>query len=794
MGMYNNYNVIQASEHLTNRGNADDWLYQEGILPFTIMAGEEDAPQEGEIESIAQKNLEPCLYLLDIADNPDRAMMSQWTFMVYMGADNNLEVDGIRDFNEMEIIGSNPYVNIVVQFDRAPAYDESNGNWQDTRRFLVMKDYDTNIINSPLKGQLGEKNMADPQTLLDFVNWSQNNYPAEHYFLDIWGHGKGWQGVTLDGSQWLQMDDIKSVLPKFKERVDVVGFDNCNMAMIEVYTTFLGQTDYIVGSEKEEDAFGWPYDRIFNDLKADPLTSPLDLSKSIAFHYVDWAKNNSFYSASVSVVDMRYLNDMINRTHELAVELERVLALYYDEIQYAVDHAEQYRRPPNPKDLYHFAELLEQNVKNTRIKKAAQYVMDGFKSLISANEHWTSPHETPPVPVDNAHGITIWLYEGGSQSLFDQYQTLDFAALSNWDEFLAAFKETPVKPQVSFDSDYTLVDSDNDGNFDDIILNYGTEVGGLNIIVEVFNNENHHIQTVYHNDTQPGWDYSSSFLGLVPDYYNFYLYLENETGAIQNYSEDVDIWIGNERPDIALTNMTLHRMDGNQVGQDFNKNPIDEEITQIKLYVENNGSNDLSNIEIVIYDGENIIESQTLNLKVQEERAITVNWLSTSGIRTIRTLVDPNNNIKEINETNNELIETVEVKSKIPAEPLVVRGKIFNRDEINIIGASVQIKNLRTNETLNRTTNENGYKVELDSLWYYEGDEIEVKAHYNSISGNSSVFAYSDDNEVWANLTLKTELYDALFYFKLGLIIFEVIGFALVINYYIKLRKIKRKQ
>jgi carboxypeptidase T len=794
MAMLNGYGIMQSYEFENSRGNVDDWLFSEtNTLPFSLYVGDEDKPQEGEIKAIGQENLDSLIYLLDIADNPNEAMTSQWTFMVYMGADNNLEEDGIRDFNEMEMQGSDPNVNIVVQFDRAPAYDPTNGDWKDTRRFLVMRDYNTNIINSPLKGQLGEKNMADPQTLLDFVNWSMTNYPAEHYFLDIWGHGKGWQGVTLDGSDWLYMDQIKSVLPKFSDRIDVIGFDNCNMAMMEVYTTFLGHTDYIVGSEKEEDAYGWPYDSIFRDLKEEPSTSPMELSRSIAVKYVDWAENNSYYSASVSVVDMDFLEDMINRTDELAREMDRIMSLYYYDIRYAVVSTEKYARKPYPRDLYHFAELLIENVDNTPIKKAAQHVMDGFTTLISANEYWTSPHELPPVPVDNAHGITVWFYDGGTPTLLNTYKELDYAILSYWDEFLAAYIEAPTKPQVSFDSDYTLGDSDNDGNFDTITLEYETNITGLNVTIEIFNKENSHISTLYQHNTQQGTKYSMDFIGLVPDYYDFYLYLENETGVPQNYSEAVNIWLGNEKPDVILSNMTLHRMDGNQVGGGLNKSPIDEEITQIKLYVLNNGSNDLTNIEIATYDGENIIESQTVDLKIQEEKVIVVNWESKAGIRTIRTKVDPANEIKEINETNNELAETVEVKSVIPIEPLIVRGWIFNRESINIIGASVQIKNLRTNETLNRTTNENGYRAELDPNWYNEGDQIEVRGSYNSVSGNSTAFVYSDDNEIWVNITLKTELYDLLFYFKIGLIIFEVIGFALVINYYIKLRKLKHK-
>jgi hypothetical protein len=336
MAMYTRYEVNQSANINITHGNLNDWLYNASVLPFTIMMGTENIPEEGFIEQVAEDNLPSCLYLIDISDDPNRALEAEWTFIVYMSGDNSLEGDGIRDMNEMEVVGSNPYINIVVQFDRKIGGNDSNGNWVDTRRFLIMKDDDEYNITSPMIENLYEKNMGHPQTFLDFVNWTIDNYPAERYFLDIWGHGRGWRGVSVDNNDWLTMSEIKSVLPQFKERIDVVGFDNCNMAMIEVYTTFLGYVDYIVGSEKEEDAWGWPYDTIFSELMGNPQMSPVNFSTFIVEFYVEWAVNNSIYSATASVVDMSYLYEVINRTDEFARELNWTFALYSDEIIWAI--------------------------------------------------------------------------------------------------------------------------------------------------------------------------------------------------------------------------------------------------------------------------------------------------------------------------------------------------------------------------------------------------------------------------------------------------------------------------
>lgn len=797
MAMYSGYDVLQSGEQYINHGNMDDWLYNNAsIFPFTVFVGEENIPEDSKIEEIAQKNIPACLYLFDIADDPTRAFKAEWTFMVYMAADNNLEPDGIRDFNEMEMIGSNPYLNIVVQFDRAPGYNDSNGDWKDTKRFLVIKDDDTEIINSPIVENISEANMADPQVLLNFVNWSITNYPAEHYFLDLWGHGKGWLGVSWDqdsGNQWLPMDGIKSVLPKFKDRIDVVGFDNCNMAMIEVYTQFLGYVDYIVGSEKEEDAWGWPYDAIFADLSADPQTSPVNLSTMIVTHYVKWAKNESAYSATVSAADMSYLYEVINGTDTLARELNRTFALYADEISDAIKYTEQYAKPPIPHDLYHFLELVVQKVPNRPIQILANSLMNDIENMVVAEEHFTRQND---MSVDNAHGIAIWM--GDPISDLSKYRDLDFATLTSWDEFLVTSKNPPQRPQVSFHVNYSLSDSDMEGHDDTITLSYITNISGLNVIIDVCNNENQHITTFYTNGTSQGVENHSSFnpdnYGYPSDYYNYFLYLVDDANSIQNYSEVLGVWLGNEKPDVLIKNVTFYRNDGTLIWGDTNKRPIDGENTLIRTCIANNGSIALigdKSVKIEFFDGDNLIKTDYIDLGIGEEKVEEAEWLARAGERTIRIVVDGENLIKEVNESNNEILNIIEVKPNIPVTSLTIKGKIYNRDNINIIGAKVRIKNLRTNGTINKTTNEKGYEVKLDPEWFLEGDEIEVRGKYSDASQNTTIYVYSEDEIIYVNLTLDTDVYDVVFFFKIGLIIFEIIGFILVIKYYLGMKRKK---
>ena len=42
-----------------------------------------------------------------------------WTIMVYLAGDNNLDSAGAVDLKEMKQVGSNDQINVLAQFDRA---------------------------------------------------------------------------------------------------------------------------------------------------------------------------------------------------------------------------------------------------------------------------------------------------------------------------------------------------------------------------------------------------------------------------------------------------------------------------------------------------------------------------------------------------------------------------------------------------------------------------------------------------------------------------------------------------
>ena len=121
-----------------------------------------------------------------------------WTVLLYQDADDQvLEKDIMTDLNEAERVGSTDRVNIVSQIDRYKGAYTGDGNWDDTRRYYVKNDQDLNNLNSELLAK-GEANMSDGNTLVDFVKWGMEKYPADKYVLILSDHGMGWPGGWSD--------------------------------------------------------------------------------------------------------------------------------------------------------------------------------------------------------------------------------------------------------------------------------------------------------------------------------------------------------------------------------------------------------------------------------------------------------------------------------------------------------------------------------------------------------------------------------------------------------------------
>ncbi len=399
-----------------------------------------------------------------------------WTFMVYLAGDNNLEDYASKDLREMKQVGSTTDVAVVAQLDRMSD--------QVTRRFYLRPG---TSLTADIVAKLPETDTGDPATLIDFVGWAAEQYPAQHYALVLWNHGSGWkeddvyQAAQRTGTQpritrqvmrgiaarkrralfrtslewyvqnperaiayddssedFLDNAELKRVLEQVREKtgrpLDLLGFDACLMNMLEVHYELRGLAGTIAGSQELEPGDGWPYNDILGALVQQPGMTPDRLGEQIVGAYTDYYEQNyPDVAVTQSAIAPSQLDSTVSAVDRLAKALLAVSSMQkLGGLIYAACRSAQKFNDPDYFDLADLCRALVVADAHGTVGTAAQGVVDallgaGTPVLLS---------RTHGKQVDKATGLSIYL---PSRTLSPLYQNLDFAGASDWSRFLSHF-------------------------------------------------------------------------------------------------------------------------------------------------------------------------------------------------------------------------------------------------------------------------------------------------------------------------------------------------------------------
>ncbi len=371
--------------------------------------------------------------------------VGRWTVLSYMNGDNNLEVDMINDLDEMERIGRIEGVNMVVQLDRSSEHDTSNGNWADTRRFLVADHPAPGLGSTRLDATpLGELNMDDPEVLRDFIVFGLTNYPAEHYMLVLEGHASGpAKGImkddssTLGGLREMEFHDMGTVIrgaidTTIGRPIDIISFDVCWMGMVEAAFEVMDHTDHLVGSFDEIPRAGWPYDLCLPLILNSTLPMADRLSGVVDAYMTYYEPQGTDY-ASLAAVDMKaFKDDFTGPFGQLAEEM-----LYsveesggdYNRIMKRVDSPNLKANNANDRyiDLYQFIEELEYDEAVPVRVRAHAAALGRTEGAVLINSRGGANHP--------AASRLFGIY-GPTMSEEALYPSNVLSKLSAWDEYL----------------------------------------------------------------------------------------------------------------------------------------------------------------------------------------------------------------------------------------------------------------------------------------------------------------------------------------------------------------------
>ena len=425
--------------------------------------------------------------------NPaDPSRKAKWLVMAYIDADDKaLERDLMFDLNEMEMIGSTEEVVIVAQVDRYAGGYSGDGDWSGTRRYLVLQDDNLNVTGSHLIQDLGELNMGDAQTLVDFVTWAAEQFPAERHMLLMSDHGMGWPGGWSDPAPAGRMasnaplaramqdpiillNELEAALAQIQrttaiDKFDLIGLDVCLMSQMEVYAMLAPYAHYAVASEETEPGVGWAYEAFLSLMVYNPEIATEDIAKNIVETYltsdqriVDDQARAEFLSqnssgggwyvsrmtaaqlgaqleqnSTLAAIDLAHYPNLLDALNNFAFSLQGV-----DQraIAQARSYAQSYTSifgsnvPASYIDMGHFAALTAKISGNQNVYNAANTLLQNLQKTVIAEKHGSGkPGST---------GIAIYfpnsqLYQNGNTGMASYTVIADtFARTSLWDDFL----------------------------------------------------------------------------------------------------------------------------------------------------------------------------------------------------------------------------------------------------------------------------------------------------------------------------------------------------------------------
>lgn len=290
-----------------------------------------------------------------------------WTIMLYMnGAD--LESEGgeaTANLVSLLSVALPKSINVLI-------YTGGTTYWQND---TISADY--NQIWS-VAGQeivllenIDVKNMGESDTLSEFINYSNTNYPADKRALIFWNHGAGSilgfgadENFQNDGLYLYEMADAFSA--SFDgQKYDVVGFDACLMASIEMASVLAPYSKYMVASEEVEPGGGWNYEYYFGALSENPSMSGKEFGIAITDgYYKKYADTEMEGLTTCSVIDLSKIPALEDMLGTFSNSLQGVITKpdSMSTLARARQHTESYGESPGAVsfdmvDLYDFVDL-----------------------------------------------------------------------------------------------------------------------------------------------------------------------------------------------------------------------------------------------------------------------------------------------------------------------------------------------------------------------------------------------------------------------------------------------------
>jgi len=357
---------------------------------------------------------------------------SDWTILVYMAADNGLNLDALADIEDMMQAEFSDNINVIVQVDHS-----SSNNPPAAYRYHIYPELMEQI------SYLGEIDSGDENEITSFANWGFNKYPSEKQALVLWSHGNGWYHnfcKDVESGNYISIADgeIRRGIKNINEHLEILIFDACNMQTVEVAAEVADYTKYIIASEDGVNSVGFPYAEIFTAWEGQTNTENLCLEIGFQYHqYYDGLVGVDQFSCSVLKT---------NEFDGMLTKLEEFTAVYSDSAnaEIFVESRQQclefndggFTNPPLDVDIKEFFTIVSDNTEDEQLETMADELLTTIEScyIFQNTDDYPTGYTS-----DDVGAAIIWFPDEETQYFFDtrreEYQQLRFTE-TGWLDFL----------------------------------------------------------------------------------------------------------------------------------------------------------------------------------------------------------------------------------------------------------------------------------------------------------------------------------------------------------------------
>ena len=333
------------------------------------------------------------------------------------------------DLEENYLAGSIDLDELVVGYDALPdseavevivAFGGARTDGWRGMKFASMSQLATDVQDSEFGNETGPDaylyqadgaHMGDESSLKLFLDYLRDGYVNfDQRFLTFWDHGNSYIGFGNDtnfNGDALLLDEIERAFQRSQPgSFDLIGFDACLMASVEVAKVIEPHAKYMIASEALEPGHGWLWNAVIQLYAQEG--SITEAGKQMVDNFVQDVHQYESTGKTLSLLDL-------GQYDELVTALDPVVSAFGEQLLYNEEYSDSliigsYRAQSygvserddsrTSIDLKHFTQLLAEQLSTTEIGSSLDELMDAVDRFVVHSNHDGSKPKSFGVAID----------------------------------------------------------------------------------------------------------------------------------------------------------------------------------------------------------------------------------------------------------------------------------------------------------------------------------------------------------------------------------------------------------